>query len=438
MFQFCNFELKALTLPGIFKFMKREDIEIMAPVGSYESLMAAIQGGANSVYFGIEKMNMRANSSNNFTFEDLNKISQICKENNINSYLTVNTIVYSNEIELIKEIVNAAKQNNITAIIASDIAVINYARSIGVEVHISTQLNVSNIESVKFFSQFADVIVLARELTLEQIGEIVSIIKSENIKGPSGKLVRIELFVHGALCMAVSGKCYLSLHEKNHSANRGSCLQTCRKAYTVKEKESGYELDIENEYIMSPKDLCTIKFLNKILDAGVSVLKIEGRARPAEYVKTVCECYNEAVDSYLINDFTDKKIQDWEKRLATVFNRGFWGGYYLGQKLGEWSHRYGSRATKRKIYVGKGTNYFTKLKIAEFLIETNSLSVGDEILITGPTTGVIQTTVKEIRVDLKSVQTAKQGERCSIPIDQVVRRSDKLYIVVDADKIKQQ
>lgn len=438
MFQFCNFELKALTLPGIFKFMKREDIEIMAPVGSYESLMAAIQGGANSVYFGIEKMNMRANSSNNFTFEDLNKISQICKENNINSYLTVNTIVYSNEIELIKEIVNAAKQNNITAIIASDIAVINYARSIGVEVHISTQLNVSNIESVKFFSQFADVIVLARELTLEQIGEIVSIIKSENIKGPSGKLVRIELFVHGALCMAVSGKCYLSLHEKNHSANRGSCLQTCRKAYTVKEKESGYELDIENEYIMSPKDLCTIKFLNKILDAGVSVLKIEGRARPAEYVKTVCECYNEAVDSYLINDFTDEKIQDWEKRLATVFNRGFWGGYYLGQKLGEWSHRYGSRATKRKIYVGKGTNYFTKLKIAEFLIETNSLSVGDEILITGPTTGVIQTTVKEIRVDLKSVQTAKQGERCSIPIDQVVRRSDKLYIVVDADKIKQQ
>lgn len=438
MFQFCNFELKALTLPGIFKFMKREDIEIMAPVGSYESLMAAIQGGANSVYFGIEKMNMRANSSNNFTFEDLNKISQICKENNINSYLTVNTIVYSNEIELIKEIVNAAKQNNITAIIASDIAVINYARSIGVEVHISTQLNVSNIESVKFFSQFADVIVLARELTLEQIGEIVSIIKSENIKGPSGKLVKIELFVHGALCMAVSGKCYLSLHEKNHSANRGSCLQTCRKAYTVKEKESGYELDIDNEYIMSPKDLCTIKFLNKILDAGVSVLKIEGRARPAEYVKTVCECYNEAVDSYLINDFTDEKIQDWEKRLATVFNRGFWGGYYLGQKLGEWSHRYGSRATKRKIYVGKGTNYFSKLKIAEFLIETNSLSVGDEILITGPTTGVIQTTVKEIRVDLKSVQTAKQGERCSIPIDQVVRRSDKLYIVVDADKIKQQ
>ncbi|MGE0090829.1 MAG: peptidase U32 family protein [Bacteroidales bacterium] len=418
--------------------MKRENIEIMAPVGSYESLMAAIQGGANSVYFGIEKMNMRANSSNNFTFDDLNKISQICKENNINSYLTVNTIVYSNEIELIKEIVNAAKQNKISAIIASDIAVINYAKSIGVEVHISTQLNVSNIESVKFFSQFADVIVLARELTLEQIAEITEIIKSENIKGPSGNLVKIELFVHGALCMAVSGKCYLSLHEKNHSANRGSCLQTCRKAYIVKEKESGYELEIDNEYIMSPKDLCTIKFLNKILDAGVSVLKIEGRARPAEYVKTVCECYNEAVDSYLSNDFTDEKIQDWEKRLATVFNRGFWGGYYLGQKLGEWSHRYGSRATKRKIYIGKGTNYFTNLKIAEFLIETNKLSVGDEILITGPTTGVIQTTVKEIRVDLKPVQTANQGDRCSIPIEQVVRRSDKLYIVVDADKIKQQ
>lgn len=418
--------------------MKREDVEIMAPVGSYESLMAAIQGGANSVYFGIEKMNMRANSSNNFTFEDLNKISQLCREYSIKSYLTVNTIVYNNELELIKEIVNAAKQNGISAIIASDISVINYARSIGVEIHISTQLNVSNIESVKFFAQFADVIVLARELTLEQIADIVKIIQSENIQGPSGKLIKIELFIHGALCMAVSGKCYLSLHEKNYSANRGSCLQTCRKAYVVKEKESGYELEIDNEYIMSPKDLCTIKFLNKILDAGVSVLKIEGRARPAEYVKTVSECYNEAVNACLANDFTDKKIEDWENRLATVFNRGFWGGYYLGQKIGEWSHRYGSRATKRKVYVGKGTNYFTKLNVAEFLIETNSLSVGDEILITGPTTGVIQTTVKEIRVDLKSVHTANQGERCSIPIDQIVRRSDKLYLIVDSDKIKQQ
>ena len=418
--------------------MKREDIEIMAPVGSYESLMGAIQGGANSVYFGIEKMNMRANSSNNFTFDDLSKISKICKENGIKSYLTVNTVVYNNELSLLRQIIEAAKQNGISAIIASDIAVINYARSIGVEVHISTQLNVSNIESVKFFAQFADVIVLARELSLEQIADIVKTIISENIKGPSGKQIKIELFVHGALCMAISGKCYLSLHEKNHSANRGSCLQTCRKAYIVKEKESGYELEIDNEYIMSPKDLCTIKFLNKILDSGVSVLKIEGRARSAEYVKTVSECYNEAVNAYLTNDFTEAKIEDWENRLASVFNRGFWGGYYLGQKMGEWSHRYGSRATKRKIYIGKATNYFTKLNVAEFLIETNSLNVGDEILITGPTTGVIQTSIKEIRVDLKPVQSANQGERCSVPIEQVVRRSDKLYLIVDADKIKQQ
>ena len=418
--------------------MKREDIEIMAPVGSYESLMAAIQGGADSVYFGIEKMNMRANSSNNFTFDDLDKISTICKQNKINSYLTVNTVVYNNEISLIKEIVDAAKRNDITAIIASDIAVISYARSVGVEVHISTQLNVTNIESVKFFSQFADVVVLARELNLDQISEITTIIKDKQIKGPSGNLLKIELFVHGALCMAISGKCYLSLHEKNYSANRGSCLQTCRKEYIVTEKESGHELEIDNEYIMSPKDLSTIKFLNKILDSGVSVLKIEGRARPPEYVKTVSECYNEAVNAYLENNFTEDKIEKWENRLATVFNRGFWGGYYLGQKMGEWSHRYGSRATKRKIYIGKGTNYFNKLNVAEFLIETNSLSVGDEILITGPTTGVIQTTVNEIRVDLKSVQTAKQGDKCSVPIKEIVRRSDKLFLFVDADKVKQQ
>ncbi|OFX85883.1 MAG: collagenase [Bacteroidetes bacterium GWF2_33_16] len=418
--------------------MKREDVEIMAPVGSYESLMAAIQGGADSVYFGIEKMNMRAHSSNNFTFDDLQKISEICKQHGVKSYLTVNTVVYNNEISLVKEIVDAAKSNNITAIIAADIAVISYARSVGVEIHISTQLNVSNIESVKFFAQFADVIVLARELTLDQIADITKAIKDEKIIGPSGNLIKIELFVHGALCMAISGKCYLSLHEKNYSANRGSCLQTCRKAYIVTEKESGYELEIDNEYIMSPKDLSTIKFLNKILDSGVSVLKIEGRARPPEYVKTVSECYNEAIMAYISDNFTDEKIEEWERKLATVFNRGFWGGYYLGQKMGEWSHRYGSRATKRKIYIGKCTNYFTKLSVAEFLIETNSLSIGDEVLITGPTTGVIQTIVKEIRVDLRGVQDAKQGEKCSIPIEQVVRRSDKLYLIVDADKVKQQ
>ncbi len=418
--------------------MTREEIEIMAPVGSYESLMAAIQGGANSIYFGIEKMNMRAHSSNNFSFDDLKNIVSISNENNIKTYLTVNTVVYNSEIELVKRIIDAAKQNNITAIIASDISAISYAREVGVEVHISTQLNVSNIDSLKFYAQFADVVVLARELNLDQVTEISKAITEQNITGPAGKLVKIEMFVHGALCMAVSGKCYLSLHEKNHSANRGSCMQTCRKAYTVTEKESGNQLEIDNEYIMSPKDLCTIGFLNKVLDAGVSVLKIEGRARPAEYVKTVTECYNEAIIAYLDNDFTEGKITDWLTRLSAVFNRGFWNGYYLGQKLGEWSHKYGSRATKRKIYIGKTTNYFTKIKVAEFLIESHDLKIGDEILITGPTTGVVQLKVKEIRVDLKSTNIAKKGVRCSIPIDTLIRRSDKVSKIVSAEEIKQQ
>jgi putative protease len=418
--------------------MKRENFEIMAPVGSYESLMAAIQGGANSVYFGIEKMNMRANSSNNFTFNDLKKIVAICEAHGLKSYLTVNTVIYNQEIPLMQKIVDAAKANNVTAIIASDMAVINYAHKKGVEVHISTQLNISNIESLRFYAQFADVVVLARELTLDQISEISKIIQKENITGPSGKPVKIELFVHGALCMAISGKCYLSLHEKNYSANRGACLQTCRKAYIVTEKESGNELEIDNEYIMSPKDLSTIKFLNKVLDAGVRVLKIEGRARPPEYVKTVSECYNEAVEAYIDGTYNEEKIKNWEKRLATVFNRGFWNGYYLGQRLGEWSHKYGSRATKRKIYIGKGTNYFSKIKVAEFLIETNQISVGDDILITGPTTGVVQTTVKEIRVDQKNTAAAVKGQKCSIPIEQLIRRSDKLYKIVDAKQVKKQ
>jgi len=420
------------------KDLQRESFEVMAPVGSYESLMAAIQGGANSVYFGIEKMNMRANSSNNFTFDDLKKIVTICEENNIKSYLTINTVVYNKELDLMREIVTAAKKNKITAIIASDLSVISYAREIGVEVHISTQQNVSNIESLKFFAQFADVVVLARELSLDQVAEISKRIKEENITGPLGNLIKIEMFVHGALCMAISGKCYLSLHEKNSSANRGACLQTCRKAYTVTEKESGNQLEIDNEYIMSPKDLCTIKFLNKVLDAGVTVLKIEGRARPAEYVKTVSECYSEAIDAYLDDSFDDKKIKDWTDRLSAVFNRGFWDGYYLGQKMGEWSHKYGSRATKRKIYIGKTTNYFTKIKVAEFLIESYDLKLGDEILITGPTTGVVQTKVKEIRVDLKSTNIANKGALCSVAIDTLIRRSDKLYKIVDADKVKQQ
>jgi len=418
--------------------MKREDFEIMAPVGSYESLMAAIQGGADSVYFGIEKMNMRAHSSNNFTFDDLDKIVNICNENNIKSYLTVNTVIYDKELQLMQEVVGAAKKNKVTAIIASDISVINYAREIGVEVHISTQLNVSNIESLKFFAQFADVVVLARELNMDQVSEISKAIKEQNITGPSGKLVKIEMFVHGALCMAISGKCYLSLHEKNSSANRGACLQTCRKAYTVTEKESGNKLEIDNEYIMSPKDLSTIKFLNKVLDAGVTVLKIEGRARPAEYVKTVSECYNEGVLAYLDNSFNEEKIANWTERLSSVFNRGFWDGYYLGQKLGEWSHKYGSRATKRKLYIGKTTNYFAKIKVAEFLIETYDLKVGDEILITGPTTGVVQLTVDEIRVDLKNTEIAQKGVQCSVPINTLIRRSDKVYKIVDADKVKQQ
>src|SRR6056297_1301505 len=418
--------------------MERENFEIMAPVGSYESLMAAIQGGANSVYFGIEKMNMRANSSNNFTFSDLKKIVAICEEHGLKSYLTVNTVIYDHEIPLMQEIVDAAKANNVTAIIASDIAVINYAHKKGVEVHISTQLNISNIESLRFYAQFADVVVLARELNLEQVSEITQRIKKENITGPSGNLIKIELFIHGALCMAISGKCYLSLHEKNYSANRGACLQTCRKAYIVTEKESGNELEVDNEYIMSPKDLSTIKFLNKVLDAGVRVLKIEGRARPPEYVKTVSECYNEAIEAYIDGTYNEKQIKNWQERLSKVFNRGFWDGYYLGQRLGEWSHKYGSRATKRKIYIGKGTNYFTKIKIAEFLIETNQVSVGDDILITGPTTGVVQTTVQEIRVDEKNTATAVKGQKCSIPIKQLIRRSDKLYKIVDSKFVKQQ
>jgi U32 family peptidase len=420
------------------KNITREGLEIMAPIGSYESLMAAIQGGANSVYFGIEKMNMRAHSSNNFTFDDLKKIVEICEENKLKSYLTVNTVIYNNELGLMREIIDAAKQNRITAVIASDLSVINYAREIGVEVHISTQLNVSNIESLKFFSQFADVVVLARELSLDQVSEIHNKIQEENITGPKGELVKIEIFVHGALCMAISGKCYLSLHEKNYSANRGACLQTCRKAYTVTEKESGNQLEIDNEYIMSPKDLCTINFLNKILDAGVAVLKIEGRARPAEYVKTVSECYNEAINAYIDGSYGEEKINAWMERLSAVFNRGFWDGYYLGRKLGEWSHKYGSRATKRKIYIGKTTNYFTKIKVGEFLIESHDLKVGDEILITGPTTGIVQTKVEEIRVDLKNTEVAKKGTLCSVPFDTLIRRSDKLYKIVDADKVKQQ
>ncbi len=417
--------------------MERQAVEIMAPVGSYESLAAAIQGGAGSVYFGVEQLNMRARSSNNFTLDDLRKIAEKASKHGVKTYLTVNTIIFDNELDKLHQVIDAAKEAGISAIIASDIAAISYARSIGVEVHISTQLNITNIEGVKFYAQFADVIVLAREMNLGRVWEISKQIKEQQITGPAGKLIQLEMFVHGALCMAVSGKCYLSLHEMNSSANRGSCMQTCRRAYTVTDQETGAELEIDNEYIMSPKDLKTIHFLNKVLDAGVSVLKIEGRARSPEYVKTVVECYREAADAYFDQSFTDEKIAAWDERLTTVFNRGFWDGYYLGQRLGEWSKNYGSVATKRKLYLGKGMNYFSKLGVAEFKMETGKLQVGNQILVTGPTTGVVEAKVEEIRVDLKPVDQTQKGERFSIKLDQTIRRSDKLYKIVNSNEVHQ-
>jgi putative protease len=412
--------------------MTRDEIEIMAPAGSYESLMAAIHAGADSIYFGVEQLNMRARSSNNFTLCDLEKISEIARKHNIKTYLTVNIVIFDNEIGKMIRVVDAAKKHGIDAIIASDMAVIHYARTTGMEVHMSTQVNISNIEAVRFYSQFADVMVLARELNLDQVKDISKGIELLNIKGPSGHPVRLEMFAHGALCMSISGKCYLSLHEQNYSANRGACLQNCRKGYVVTEKESGDELEIDNEYIMSPRDLCTVHFLNKLLDAGVRVLKIEGRARSPEYVKTVVECYNEAVHSMIGGTYTPEKIAGWRERLSTVFNRGFWDGYYLGQRLGEWSEVYGSKATKKKIYIGKVTNYFTNIHVAEILCESGTLEVGDDILLMGPTTGVIETNVEEIRLELKNVNKAAKGDTFSIPVDTFLRRSDKLYKLVEA------
>ncbi len=409
----------------------------MAPVGSYESLMAAIQGGAGSIYFGVENLNMRSRSSNNFNLDDLRKIVSIATENKVKTYLTMNVEIFDGELDKMHSVIDAAKEAGVSAVIAADISVIQYARSIDLEVHISTQVNITNIEAVKFYAYFADVVVLAREMNLGRVWEISEQIKAQDIRGPKGELIKIEMFAHGALCMAISGKCYLSLQEMNSSANRGACLQTCRRAYTVTDKETGAELEIDNEYIMSPKDLKTIHFLNKILDAGVSVLKIEGRARSAEYVKTVAECYREAVDAYFDETFTEEKIAGWDERLASVFNRGFWNGYYLGQRLGEWSHNYGSRATKRKLYIGKVTNYFKKIGVAELKLETNSLKVGDEIIITGPTTGVYQGKVPEIRFDLQPVEEGLKGQRISVPIDTIVRRADKLFKVVDAKEVKE-
>lgn len=413
--------------------MVRKDIELMAPVGSWESLMAAIQAGADSVYFGIDRLNMRSQSTVNFTMDDLAQIVNLCNDKGINTYLTINTILYDQDISLMHELIDAAKLHKVTAVIVSDLAAIDYANRQGVEVHISTQQSISNFETVKFYSRFADVMVLARELSLEQVAKIAGSIETEHVCGPSGKLVKLEIFAHGALCMAISGKCYLSLHEYNKSANRGSCLQLCRRSYIVTDKETERELEIDNQYIMSPKDLCTIDFLNVILEAGVKVLKIEGRARSAEYVKTVVACYNDAINAYLDGSYNEEKITAWKEKLSTVFNRGFWDGYYLGRTLGEWSTVYGSKATKKKIYVGKGMNYFSNLKVGEFLLETGSLKVGDEIIITGPTTGVIETTVKELRVALEPIEEVKKGDRFSMPIEEQVRRSDKLYKLVGTD-----
>ncbi len=403
----------------------------MAPVGSYESLWAAIKGGADSIYFGIEGLNMRARSANNFTEEDLYKIASICKENGLQSYLTVNTVIYDGDIELMKSIIDAAHDAGISAIIASDVAAMSYAAERGVEVHLSTQLNISNVEALRFYARFADVVVLARELNLEQVRHIYQAIVSEGIRGPKGELLRIEMFAHGALCMAVSGKCYLSLHELNRSANRGACTQICRRAYTVKDRDSGLELDIENDYIMSPKDLKTIHFMNKMMDAGVRVFKIEGRARGPEYVYTVSRCYKEAVQAYVSGNFDAEHIAQWEQDLATVFNRGFWDGYYLGQRLGEWTERYGSSATKQKIYVAKVIKYFSKLAVAEIEMESGELRVGDQIVVTGPTTGIVMQEVEEIRFELEPVQRAEKGQRVSIPVKEKLRPNDRLYLFQD-------
>ena len=414
----------------------RSDIEIMAPVGSYESLIAAIQGGADSVYFGIEQLNMRAGSSNNFSIDDLKNIVAICKLHKLKSYLTLNVVVYDSELEQMRKIVDKAAEYGVTAIIASDLAVVKYAFSKNIRVHLSTQVNITNLESLKFFSQWVDVVVLARELNIAQVKNIYDSILKQNIRGPFSERIKIEMFVHGALCMAVSGKCYLSLHENNKSANRGECYQTCRKSYTVTEKESGYELEIDNEYIMSPKDLCTIGFLDKIINSGASILKIEGRARSPEYVKTVVSCYNEAVEDIIDGTYSPEKCEEWRKRLATVFNRGFWDGYYLGQTIGEWNTNYGSAATKLKIYLGKIANYFSNINVAEIKLENGDLNAGDTILITGPTTGVVEYVVSEIRVDLKPTAVARKGEYCSIPSFDYLRRSDKVYKWIDAENIK--
>lgn len=410
-----------------------DDFEIMAPVGNRESLQAAIQAGAGSIYFGIGRLNMRAHSANTFTIDDLREIASTCAAHGIKTYLTVNTIIYDADIDDMHEIVDAAKEAGISAVIASDMAVITYCRKVGVEVHLSTQLNISNIEALQFYAQFADVAVLARELNMDQVTRIHEQIAERNVCGPSGEQIRIEMFCHGALCMAVSGKCYMSLDNAGRSANRGECMQICRRSYTVTDNETGTQLEIDNKYIMSPKDLKTVRFIDRMMKAGVRVFKIEGRARGPEYVYTVVKCYKEAIQSVLDGTFTDEKKDDWDKRLATVFNRGFWDGYYQGQRLGEWNKNYGSNATERKVYVGRGVKYFSKLGVAEFSCEACEFSVGDKMLITGPTTGVMYVTVEEIHDDTHAVETAQKGTRVSFKVPDKVRPSDKLFKIVKVE-----
>ena len=412
--------------------MNVKDFEIMAPVGSHESMAAAIQAGADSIYFGIERLNMRAHSASTFTIDDLRDIARQCDEHGMKSYLTVNTIIYGEDLPLMREIIDAAKEAGISAVIASDVAVMQYCREVGQEVHLSTQLNISNIEALKFYAQFADVVVLARELNMDQVADIYRQVEEQHVCGPSGQLVRIEMFCHGALCMAVSGKCYMSLDAANRSANRGECIQVCRRSYTVTDNETGYQLEIDNKYVMSPKDLKTVRFIDRLMKSGVRVFKIEGRARGPEYVYTVVRCYKEAIQAVIDGTFTEERKDEWDQRLATVFNRGFWDGYYQGQKMGEWNKNYGSNATERKVYVGKGTKYYSKLGVAEFTVEATTFQVGDRMLITGPTTGVIYVTADEIHDDNGPVEVAQQGTRVSIAVPEKVRPSDKLFKLVEA------
>ena len=410
------------------------DFEIMAPVGSRESLAAAIHAGANSVYFGIGKLNMRSHSANHFTIDDLKEIAETCNAQNIKTYLTVNTVIYGEDITTMHEIIDAAKDANITAVIASDVAVMMYCRQVGVEVHLSTQLNISNIDALKFYAQFADVAVLARELNMDQVKEIHEQIIKQNICGPKGQPIRIEMFCHGAFCMAISGKCYMSLHDANRSANRGECVQICRRSYTITDNETGNQLEIDNKYIMSPKDLKSVRFIDKMMDAGVRVFKIEGRARGPEYVHTVVSCYKEAMQSVLDGTFTEEKKDKWDERLSTVFNRGFWDGYYQGQKMGEWTKEYGNKATEKKVLIGKVMKYFSRLGVAEIAVEANTFAKGDKLLITGNTTGAMFLNAEEIRYDLKPVDVAEQGWRVSIPVPDKVRPNDKLFKLIKSAK----